>query len=241
MNVAEKRIQGFSLTGMLPILVLGAGLVTFFLLGGAEYLAFEAFRDNRGLLLDFVERNGFVAVLTYMAVYAVAIALSLPGGAVLTLTGGFLFGVLGGGAITVVGATIGATVLFLAARMGLGEPLRARAGPAVKKIEAEFQENAWSYLLFLRLVPLFPFWMVNLALAFLGVELKVFVITTMVGIIPGTFVYASLGNGLGVILDQGGSPDMGIIFQPEILLPLIGLAVLALIPVVYKRLKARQK
>lgn len=240
MNVAEKRIQGFSLTGMLPILVLVGGLVTFFLLGGAEYLAFETFRDNRGLLLDFVERNGFVAVLAYMAVYAVAIALSLPGGAVLTLTGGFLFGVLGGGAITVVGATIGATALFLAARMGLGEPLRARAGPAVKKIEAEFQENAWSYLLFLRLVPLFPFWMVNLALAFLGVELKVFVITTMIGIIPGTFVYASLGNGLGVILDQGGSPDLGIIFQPEILLPLVGLSVLALIPVVYKRFKARQ-
>ncbi|MBL6935812.1 MAG: TVP38/TMEM64 family protein [Alphaproteobacteria bacterium] len=225
---------------MLPILVLVGGLVTFFLLGGAEYLAFETFRDNRGLLLDFVERNGFVAVLAYMAVYAVAIALSLPGGAVLTLTGGFLFGVLGGGAITVVGATIGATALFLAARMGLGEPLRARAGPAVKKIEAEFQENAWSYLLFLRLVPLFPFWMVNLALAFLGVELKVFVITTMIGIIPGTFVYASLGNGLGVILDQGGSPDLGIIFQPEILLPLVGLSVLALIPVVYKRFKARQ-
>lgn len=240
MNVAEKRIQGFSLTGMLPILVLAGGLVTFFLLGGAEYLAFETFRDNRGLLLDFVERNGFVAVLAYMAVYAVAIALSLPGGAVLTLTGGFLFGVLGGGAITVVGATIGATALFLAARMGLGEPLRARAGPAVKKIEAEFQENAWSYLLFLRLVPLFPFWMVNLALAFLGVELKAFVVTTMIGIIPGTFVYASLGNGLGVILDQGGSPDLGIIFQPEILLPLIGLSVLALIPVVYKRFKARQ-
>lgn len=225
---------------MLPILVLAGGLVTFFLLGGAEYLAFETFRDNRGLLLDFVERNGFVAVLAYMAVYAVAIALSLPGGAVLTLTGGFLFGVLGGGAITVVGATIGATALFLAARMGLGEPLRARAGPAVKKIEAEFQENAWSYLLFLRLVPLFPFWMVNLALAFLGVELKAFVVTTMIGIIPGTFVYASLGNGLGVILDQGGSPDLGIIFQPEILLPLIGLSVLALIPVVYKRFKARQ-
>ncbi len=241
MNVAEKQIQGFSLTGMLPILVLIGGLATFFLLGGAEYLAFESFRDNRGMLLDFVERNGAVAVLAYMAVYAVAIAFSLPGGAVLTLTGGFLFGALGGGMITVVGATIGATVLFLAARTGLGEPLRARAGPAVKKIETKFRENAWSYLLFLRLVPIFPFWMVNLALAFLGVELKAFVVTTMIGIIPGTFVYASLGNGLGVILDQGGSPDLNIIFQPEILLSLIGLSVLTLIPVVYKRFKARQK
>lgn len=241
MSRAEKKIQGFSFTGMLPILALAGGLGTFFFLGGAEYLAFETFRDNRGLLLDFVEQNGVVAVLAYMAVYAVAIAFSLPGGAVLTLAGGFLFGTLGGGMITVVGATLGATVLFLAARTGLGKPLRARAGPAMRKIEAEFHENAWSYLLFLRMVPVFPFWMVNLALAFLGVGLKAFVITTLIGIIPGTFIYASLGNGLGVIFDQGATPDLDIIFQPEILLPLVGLSVLAVIPVIYKRLKARQE
>ena len=238
---AEKHIQGFSFTRILPILVLAGGLGAFFILGGAEYLAFETFRDNREFLLDFVERNGVAAVLAYMAVYAVAIAFSLPGGAVLTLTGGFLFGTLSGGVITVVGATLGATVLFLAARTGLGEPLRARAGPAMKKIEVEFHENAWSYLLFLRLVPLFPFWMVNLALAFLGVELRIFVATTMIGIIPGTFVYASLGNGLGVIFDQGAMPELGIIFRPEILLPLLALSVLALIPVIYKRLKSRQE
>jgi len=234
----EKQIQGFSITGVLSIIVLAGGFAAFFILGGAEYLAFEFFRDNRELLLDFVELNGVLAILVYMAVYAVIIAFSLPGGAVLTLTGGFLFGTLSGGMITVVGATIGATGLFLVARTGLGEPLRARAGPAVRKIEAEFRKNSWSYLLFFRLVPIFPFWMVNLALAFLGVELKAFVITTMIGIIPGTFVYASLGNGLGVIFDQGANPDLNVIFQPEILLPLMALSVLALIPVVYKRLKA---
>jgi uncharacterized membrane protein YdjX (TVP38/TMEM64 family) len=234
----EKQIQGFSITGVLSIIVLAGGFAAFFILGGAEYLAFEFFRDNRELLLNFVELNWVLTILAYMAVYAVTIAFSLPGGAVLTLTGGFLFGTLSGGMITVVGATIGATGLFLAARTGLGEPLRARAGPAVRKIEAEFRENSWSYLLFFRLVPIFPFWMVNLALAFLGVELKAFVITTMIGIIPGTFVYASLGSGLGVIFDQGANPDLNVIFQPEILLPLIALSVLALIPVVYKRLKA---
>ena len=238
MSRTEKQIQGFSITGMLSILVLAGGFVAFFILGGSEYLAFESFRDNRRILLDFVELNEILAILAYMAVYAVTIAFSLPGGVVLTLTGGFLFGTLSGGMITVVGATIGATGLFLAARTGLGEPLRARAGPAVRKIEAEFRENSWSYLLFFRLVPIFPFWMVNLALAFLGVELKVFVITTMIGIIPGTFVYASLGSGLGVIFDQGANPDLNVIFQPEILLPLMALSVLALIPVVYKRFKA---
>ena len=237
MSRTERQIQGFSITGMLSILVLAGGFVAFFILGGSEYLAFESFRDNRRILLDFVELNGILAILAYMAVYAVTIAFSLPGGVVLTLTGGFLFGTLSGGMITVVGATIGATGLFLVARTGLGEPLRARAGPAVRKIEAEFRKNSWSYLLFFRLVPIFPFWMVNLALAFLGVELEAFVITTMIGIIPGTFVYASLGNGLGVIFDQGTKPDLNVIFQPEILLPLLALSVLALIPVVYKRLK----
>ena len=237
MSRTERQIQGFSITGMLSILVLAGGFVAFFILGGSEYLAFESFRDNRRILLDFVELNGVLAILAYMAVYAVTIAFSLPGGAVLTLTGGFLFGTLSGGMITVVGATIGATGLFLVARTGLGEPLRARAGPAVRKIEAEFRKNSWSYLLFFRLVPIFPFWMVNLALAFLGVGLEAFVITTMIGIIPGTFVYASLGNGLGVIFDQGANPDHSVIFQPEILLPLMTLSVLALIPVVYKRLK----
>ena len=123
---AEKHIQGFSFTRILPILVLAGGLGAFFILGGAEYLAFETFRDNREFLLDFVERNGVAAVLAYMAVYAVAIAFSLPGGVVLTLTGGFLFGTIGGGVITVVGATLGAMVLFLVARTSLGEPLRAR-------------------------------------------------------------------------------------------------------------------
>jgi len=226
---------------MLPILVLAGGLGTFYFLGGSEYLTFGTFKVNRELLLDFVERNGLVAVLAYMAVYAVAVAFSLPSGVVLTLVGGFLFGTLGGGIIAVAGATIGATVLFLAARTGLGEPLRARAGPAMRKIEAEFHENAWSYLLFLRLMPVSPFWIVNLALAFLGVRLKAFVITTLIGIIPGTLIYASLGNGLGVFFDQDSMPDINIILQPEILLPLVGLSVLTVIPVIYKRLKTRQE
>jgi len=176
------------------------------------------------------------------------IAFSLPGGAVATIFGGFIFGsmidgILGtvvAAAIVVVGATIGATALFLAARTGLGEPLRARAGPGLKRMEAGFRENAMSYLLVLRLVPLFPFWLVNLVPAFLGVPLRTYVIGTFFGIMPGTFVYASVGRGLGAILAEGKKPDLGIIFKAEILIPLLGLALLALIPVVYKRLKARR-
>ena len=116
----------------------------------------------------------------------------------------------------------------------------AKAGPALQRMEAGFRENALNYLLVLRLIPLFPFWLVNLVPAFLGVSLRHYVIGTFIGIIPGTFVYASLGNGLGAILDAGGAPDLKIIFSPEILIPIVGMAVLALLPVVYKRWKARQ-
>jgi uncharacterized membrane protein YdjX (TVP38/TMEM64 family) len=177
----------------------------------------------------------------------VMIAFSLPGGAVATIFGGYIFstvvdGVAGtilAAAIVVIGATIGATTLFLAARTGLGEPLRARAGPGLKRMEAGFRENAMSYLLVLRLVPLFPFWLVNLVPAFLGVSLRTYVIGTFFGIMPGTFVYASVGSGLGAILEAGESPDLGIIFEAKILIPLLGLALLALIPVIYKHFKAK--
>jgi len=119
------------------------------------------------------------------------------------------------------------------------EVLRRRAGPWISRLEAGFQENALSYLLVLRLVPLFPFWLVNLVPAFLGVPLTTYVLGTFVGIIPGSFVYASVGNGLGSVFDAGGAPDLTIIFEPEILLPIIGLSLLALIPVAYKKLKGK--
>ncbi|MFQ5974287.1 MAG: TVP38/TMEM64 family protein, partial [Alphaproteobacteria bacterium] len=115
-----------------------------------------------------------------------------------------------------------------------------QAGPLAEKMEAGFRENALNYMLVLRLIPVFPFWLVNLAPAFLGVSVRVFVIGTFVGIIPGTFVYASVGNGLGAVFDAGGAPDLGIIFEPEILLPIIGLALLALLPVIYKKIQARR-
>ena len=139
----------------------------------------------------------------------------------------------------VVGATIGATLLFLAAKTALGDALRARAGGFVKKMEDGFRKNAFNYLLFLRLVPAFPFWLVNLVPAFLGVTLRTYVVATFIGIIPGAIVYTSVGNGLGAVFDAGESPDFGIIFRPEILLPIVGLAVLALVPVLYQKLTSK--
>jgi uncharacterized membrane protein YdjX (TVP38/TMEM64 family) len=108
-------------------------------------------------------------------------------------------------------------------------------------MEEGFRQDALSYLLVLRLIPIFPFWLVNIVPAFLGVPLGTYVLGTFVGIIPGSFVYASVGNGLGAVFDAGGTPDLGIIFEPAILLPIVGLAVLALLPIAYRRFKARRR
>ena len=181
-----------------------------------------------------------LAALVFFVVYTLAIALSVPGGAVLTIAGGFMFGSLLASALVVVAATLGATLVFLIAKTALGDPLRARAGPFLKRMEAGFQEDALNYLLVLRLIPLFPFWIVNLVPAFLGVPLGTYVLGTFVGIIPGSFVFASVGAGIGSVLDSGKEFSPASVLTPQILIALIGLAVLALLPVVYKKLKARR-
>jgi uncharacterized membrane protein YdjX (TVP38/TMEM64 family) len=229
----------FSFKRLLPLLVLVAGLVVFFALDLHRYLSFEVLRDNREALLNWVRQNGLLAALVYMAIYAVAIAFSLPGGLVLSITGGFLFGTLWGSLYIVIGATVGATAFFMIAKSALGDFLRAKAGPWLQKMEAGFRENALSYLLVLRLVPLFPFFVVNLVPAFLGVPLSTYVIGTFFGIMPGVFVFASVGAGLGSIFDKGETFSAAGILTPQIVIALMGLAVLALIPVIYKKMKAR--
>jgi uncharacterized membrane protein YdjX (TVP38/TMEM64 family) len=220
-----------------PLVVLFGGLAAFFGFGLGQYLSFDALRDNREVLLALVERYGLLASLAYMATYVTVVAFSLPGGAVLSITGGFLFGTVWGAVHIVLSATLGATLLFLIAKTAVGDPLRAAAGPWLHRMQAGFQENALSYLLVLRLVPLFPFFVVNLVPAFLGVALSTYIFGTFVGIIPGAFVYASVGAGLGSLFEAGGEFSAKGILTPQILMALIGLAVLALIPVVYKKLK----
>lgn len=207
------------------------------LTGTLDYLSFDALARNREWLVGKVDALGYAAPLVFILAYALSTALSLPTGLLLSTLGGFLFGTLWGGLFNVIGATLGATIIFLAARTILGEVLRARAGPFVQKLEAGFRENELSYMLVLRLVPLFPFWLVNLAPAFLGVRTTTFVIGTFVGIVPGALVFASVGTGLGAILSSGGTPDGAALLQPHVILPIIGLAALALVPVVTKRLR----
>jgi len=219
------------------ILLIGAGL--FFLLDLGHYLTFEQLRIHRHELLAWVSEQGVVAALAYISLYIAVVAFSLPGGAVMTVSGGFLFGTLFGTLYTVFGATVGATLLFLIAKTSLGEALKQRAGPWLAKMQNGFNENAMSYLLVLRLIPLFPFWLVNLAPAFLGVQLRTYLVATFIGIIPGTLVYSLIGAGLGSVFDTGQALTLKGALTPEVIAALVGLALLSLLPVVYKKIKGK--
>jgi uncharacterized membrane protein YdjX (TVP38/TMEM64 family) len=225
-----------SVRRLVPLGLLVAAGIAFIAVGGHQYLTLTTLAENRGWLCSLVKRWGFAADLVYIASYGILVALSVPGGAALTIAGGFLFGTWIGTLCAIIGATSGATAIFLAARAGLGG-LAQRAGPLVAKLEVGFRADAFNYLLVLRLVPIFPFWLVNLVPALVGVKLRTYVMATLLGIIPGTFVFASLGSGLGEIVQE---PDLGIVFHQSVLLPVVGLAVLALIPVAYKHWRGKR-
>ena len=202
-----------------------------------DYLSFDALRDNREALIAFRDSNYLLTALVFVAAYVVIVAFSLPGATVATLTGGFLFGLFPGVLYNVSAATLGAVVIFLAAQWGLGARLKERMDASegmVRKIKAGIDDNQWSMLLFIRLVPVVPFFVANLLPAFLGVPLFRFVISTFFGIMPGALVFTSVGAGLGAVFARGESPDLGIIFEPHILLPILGLCVLSLLPVAIK-------
>lgn len=238
---AETAPRKSSLTKALPLLLLLAGgAVLWFVFDVGEYLTFATLQQHRDWLQQTVSENALVTALGFIAVYMLATAFSIPVGIVLTVLAGFLFGAVLGTLYAVTGATIGAVAIFLAARSALGDFLRQRAGGAVKRMEAGFREDALSYMFVLRLIPLFPFWLVNLAPAFLGVPLRTYVIGTFFGIIPGTLVFAWVGSGLDEIFARGETPDASIIFAPEILGPIMGLVALALLPVIYKKWKTRR-
>jgi len=243
-SVAETKTRATvaaRLKRFIPLAILVAGLIAFFSLRLDVYLSLDMLAQHRMTLLDWVRDSGLLAPLAFIAIYAVAVAISVPGGLVFTIAGGFLFGAVFGTIYTVIGATIGAAIVFAAARTALGDVLEKRAGPTLRKMEAGFREDAVSYMLVLRLVPLFPFWLVNIVPALLGVPFRVYVLTTLVGIIPGTAVYASVGNGLGAFIDAGEMPSADLILKPEIFLPLVGLGLLSLLPIAYKKLKARRR
>lgn len=208
-----------------------------------DYLNFETLSDNREALLAFKDNNFVLTAFIFMSAYAAVVAFSLPGAAVMTLTGGFLFATFPGVLFNVTGATIGAIGIFMAARWGLGDKLAAKMDTGegvVKKIKDGIDENQWSMLFLIRLVPAVPFFVANLVPALVGVPLSRFAISTFFGIIPGALVYSSVGAGLGAVFDRGETPNLGIIFEPQILLPILGLCALAALPIVLKAVRGKK-
>ena len=230
----DKKSQ---LIRWLPLSLIVIAFVAFFYFHLYEYLSFQVFKQYHHQLLEYSNQHFPASLLIYIGIYIVAVAISVPGAVFLTLVGGFLFGIGVGTLSVVIAATLGATLLFLSVRTSLGYWLAQRASPYIKKMESGFKRDAFYYLLALRLIPLFPFWLVNVVAALLGIELKQFIVATLIGIIPGSLVYVMLGNGLGYLFAQNETPNLAIIFKAPILLPLLGLAILSLLPILYKRLR----
>lgn len=223
---------------LLPLGVILIALGLFFALGGPQYVSIESLRENRETLSALVADNFALVLIGFIALYALLVGISFPGASFLSIFGGFLFGTLVGGFGIVIGATIGATAIFLAARYALGDTLSKKAGPYMKKFEAGLKENELSYLFILRLIPAFPFFIVNIVPALFDVKLRNYVLSTFFGIIPGALVYASVGAGVGAIFDAGGEVQLsGLMLQPKVFGPILGLIALSLLPILYKKFK----
>lgn len=218
-----------------PLAILIGGLLFFVRSGALDSVSFEGLRDNRDWLMAQVAANPALALVIYVAVYAAATAAFLPGASIFTMAGGFLFGIWLGTAAAMAAASLGALVVFLASRTAFGDTFRGRLSAMLPAMERGFRDSELAYLFILRLVPLFPFYAVNIAAGLLRVRLWKYVVSTVIGIAPGAFVYAGLGAGLDELIAAGETPDFWAAFlKPEIILPIIGLVLLAFAPIIYK-------
>jgi uncharacterized membrane protein YdjX (TVP38/TMEM64 family) len=220
-----------------PIVLLLAAIAAAWASGLTRQLGWDALGRNQAVLGAWVASHPIVAPSLYLLIYAGAVLLSLPESAVITVAGGLLFGTLCGGTLAVLGSSAGAIALFLAVRYHLADAIATRRGRFLDAVRLGLRRDGFSYLLAVRLVPAFPFWLVNLAAALSGMRLLPYAAATVVGIMPATFVYASIGAGLGGVLSAGGTPDLAVMFSPRILGPLLGLAALSLLPVAWRRWK----
>jgi uncharacterized membrane protein YdjX (TVP38/TMEM64 family) len=249
-TVAPRRLHRW-----LPLLLIVAAAAFVWLLGLHGYLSFTAIVENRQALREFVAQHLPLAIIIYALIYIASTALLVPGIALLTVLGGFLFGWALAGSLTVLAATLGATLLFLAARSSFGDVLARRGGSLIKRLSRNFADNAFSYLLFLRLVPLFPFFVVNIAPAFCNIKTRTFVLATLIGIVPGTFAYSVLGSGFDRLIESeylayrrcmeelaaevcAFELHPAKLLSPEIMGALVLLALMALIPPLLRHLKS---
>lgn len=225
---------------LLPLLALLGLLVLVWISGVGHDFSWQGLARHQAVLSGWVSAHPVIAPLAYVGFYAAVAALCLPEAALVTVAGGLLFGTLFGGALAVIGATLGSIVLFLAARSALAGSFVRRGGALLARTRTALQRDGFAYLLAIRLVPAFPFWLVNLAAAIGGMRLLPYATATFIGIIPGTLVFASVGEGLATVLAAGRRPDVMVAFSPQVLLPLLALAALSLLPVAWRHWKARR-
>lgn len=235
--ISSLKSPAFWKKWLLPLLLV-AGLMVFFLSGANQILSFDTLASHYGEIKHFISDNQVTAYVVFTLSYFIAVSFSLPIASLLTLAGGALFGWVAA-LFILIAATAGASVVFIAARSVLAEMLTAKAGPFLQKLEKGFQDNDFQYLLALRLVPIAPFWVVNIVPALLGMRLAPYVIATFIGITPGTLVYVSVATGFDHILAQGQTPDLASLTNIRVVGPLVALGVLALVPTALKKMKGR--
>ncbi|MVO18188.1 TVP38/TMEM64 family protein [Parasedimentitalea maritima] len=209
-----------------------------------DYLSFDTLRDNRESLLAYRDQNFAGLVVLFLAVYITIVAFSLPGAAVASVTGGFLFGLAAGTLFNVSAATIGAAAIFTAARLGLGDLLAAKLEASegrMQKFKTGLRENEVPVLLLIRLVPAVPFFVANLLPALVGVRFRTFLWTTALGIIPGAIVFTWIGVGLGEVFDRGGDPDLSLLWEPHIIGPILALCALATLPIIINSIRSKKE
>lgn len=227
-----------------PVGIVVLGLALGYAFGLQNYLSLGYLAEQRQALRAYVDANVIWSALLFTGVYILAVAFSFPAASILTIFGGFLFGWLLGGSLVAVGATIGASVLFMATRSAFGSFLRHRVDGVVKKLADGFRENAFGYLFVIRLAPVFPFFVVNIAAALFDISLARFVAATFFGILPGTFAYAYLGQGVDSVMiaaqEAGRQAQISDLVTREITLAFFALAVVALIPTIVKRVRQRR-
>jgi uncharacterized membrane protein YdjX (TVP38/TMEM64 family) len=252
---AQEEDRAGSWTRYLPLAILGAGMIAVFATGAHRLLSLETIVAYRDRLQELVAHYGPLSVIAYSATYVTAVALSVPGAVFLTILGGFLFGWLFGGMVAAVSATLGAICVFLIARTSIGDILIRKAGSRLSRLADGFRRDAFAYLLFLRLLPVMPFWLTNLAPALFGVRPQTFALATMIGVLPATFTFAVAGDGLDSVIaaqkvaykackasgraDCSYDLDLSTILTPQILAAFAALGVLALVPIAVKRWRGR--
>lgn len=233
MPTASTRVR---LLALIAFIIVAA--ILFYLL--APYLNLESLQNHYLTIQDYKNQHWLLSIIIMMLTYILAVSFSIPGTAILTILTGFLFGIPLGLCMVLISATTGATILFLLAKWFSADWIERKASQWVAKFQQGFQQNAWSYMFILRLLPIFPFPVINIVPGLLKISTCVFMISTFFGIIPGTLVYISLGSGLSQIFENNQQPNLGMIFEPHIILPLIGLALLALLPMIYQHFKGRK-